>query len=1021
MTAHISWTVVRRFAAFLLVALGLFSPGLMATSAGVSGYTARDNAGGCGVCHATPVTNPITAVTITGAASLDNGVVSTYTVTINSNVSSVNAGIDVAAANGTLSAAAGGSTNVLNGEIIHAPKKLISGGVTTFSFNYTLPATSAAGSTHILYPTSAIGPSTGGSWRHGTNFTVTTKPPATSTVTPSNTTSTTVDLDWTGGGPEYKVVYKTGAVAPATDTDGTQVTLGAVSSTTVTGLSASTQYSFKVFSKLSSQPIFSTTGATTTITTNAPPVAAPRYVNASTGSDTTNCTVSATPCKTITYAMGQATTGTPGDTITVAPGTYNVALGEIFPIVYKSGVTLLSSGRAEATIIDATGANARVMTMTSTNSSTFMIGFTLMGGLVQPPADGSLALGGAILINGGSPRIGQCIFLGNEARGYDGTGSTFVSGGEGYGGAIYVSGGSPLIVNSVFRNNIARGGAGKSNFGGPTPGSSGGSGQGGAIYIGGATSGYVNNNTFYNNQARGGPGGFSLGGLGGSGGNASYGALHANGVYVTNNIFDANSATSGAGGGGTPNGGAGFASYGAMQYNSVPTGDALNNLFRGNTVDGAPSTGDTIGTNSKCFFNPGCPSVIYHAEPTNLRIRLSSPAAGQGAFTAGLPGEDFDSVIRANPPSIGAFEAKGLATTVALSSSANPSTVGQSVTFTATVSSPLGGTPTGTVNFKDGGFAFFCCMTLVAGQAQITTSALASGTHSITVEYLGDATYAPSTSAPLSQVVNNPNPPRLGNISTRGQVLTGNDRMIAGFIIGGAVAKTVVVNVAGPSLNQFGLAGLPNPTLTLVRSSDQATLKINDDWQTQAIPADVAAIQASGFQPNNAAEPAIIATLPPGAYTAIVEGVGGGTGVGLVGVFEVDHPEIPLVNISTRGQVLTGNDRMIAGFIVNGTGSQKVVVNVAGPSLNQFGLAGLANPTLTLVRSSDQTVIATNDDWQTQTNPGDVALIQASGFQPNNAAEPAIIATLPPGAYTAIVQGVGGGTGVGLVGVFTAP
>jgi hypothetical protein len=266
------------------------------------------------------------------------------------------------------------------------------------------------------------------------------------------------------------------------------------------------------------------------------------------------------------------------------------------------------------------------------------------------------------------------------------------------------------------------------------------------------------------------------------------------------------------------------------------------------------------------------------------------------------------------------------------------------------------------------------------------------------------------------------NPNRLFNISTRGQVLTGNDVMIAGFIISGTTPKTVVVNVAGPSLANFGITnGLANPTLTLVRSSDQAVLGTNDDWQSQGA-ANVTTIQVSGFQPNHAQEPAIVATLAPGAYTAIVSGVGNTTGVGLVGVFEMDRPDAAISNISTRGKVLTGNDVMIAGFIINGTTSKTVVVNVAGPSLVPFGIANaLLNPTLTLVRSSDQFVLGTNDNWQTQTNPGDVAAIQATGFQPNNSAEPALIATLPPGAYTAIVSGVGGSTGVGLVGVFAAP
>ena len=260
------------------------------------------------------------------------------------------------------------------------------------------------------------------------------------------------------------------------------------------------------------------------------------------------------------------------------------------------------------------------------------------------------------------------------------------------------------------------------------------------------------------------------------------------------------------------------------------------------------------------------------------------------------------------------------------------------------------------------------------------------------------------------------NTARLANLSTRGQVLTGNEVMIAGFVIGGSTPKTVVINVAGPSLANFGVANpLANPTLTLVRSSDNAVIATNDDWQSAS---NAAQIQASGFAPSNALEPAIMMTLAPGAYTAIVQGVGGGTGTGLVGVFEVDHPEAPLVNISTRGKVLTGNDVMIGGFVIQGA-PRKVVINVAGPSLANFGIANpLANPMVTLVRSSDNAVIEVNDNWQSASN---AAQIQASGFAPSNPLEPAILITLAPGAYTAIVQGSGGGTGVALIGVFAAP
>jgi hypothetical protein len=163
---------------------------------------------------------------------------------------------------------------------------------------------------------------------------------------------------------------------------------------------------------------------------------------------------------------------------------------------------------------------------------------------------------------------------------------------------------------------------------------------------------------------------------------------------------------------------------------------------------------------------------------------------------------------------------------------------------------------------------------------------------------------------------------------------------------------------------QYGITNaLSNPALTLVRSSDQVVLASNDNWQTAA---NAAQLSAAGFAPSNSLEAAILVDLPPGAYTAIVSGVGNGTGVAVIGVYEVDHPETPLINISTRGRVLTGNDVMIGGFIIDGSGPQRVAIVATGPSLAQYGIASpLADPTLALVRSSDQAVLATNDDWQT--------------------------------------------------------
>ena len=254
------------------------------------------------------------------------------------------------------------------------------------------------------------------------------------------------------------------------------------------------------------------------------------------------------------------------------------------------------------------------------------------------------------------------------------------------------------------------------------------------------------------------------------------------------------------------------------------------------------------------------------------------------------------------------------------------------------------------------------------------------------------------------------------NISTRARIQTGDNVLIGGFIVSGSTSKTVVVRARGPSLGAAGVANpLANPRLDLY--AGQTLLASNDDFGTAP---NLAALNASGFAPSNALESAILTTLPPGAYTAVISGVGNTTGVGIVEVFEVDQAGTPMVNISTRANVLTGDDVLIGGFIISGSTPMQVVVRARGPSLAAAGVTNpLANPMLQLFSGAAQ--IAVNDNWGTAAN---AATLTSSGFAPTNANEAAILTTLNPGAYTAIVSGSGGGTGVGIVEVFqvfTAP
>jgi photosystem II stability/assembly factor-like uncharacterized protein len=247
---------------------------------------------------------------------------------------------------------------------------------------------------------------------------------------------------------------------------------------------------------------------------------------------------------------------------------------------------------------------------------------------------------------------------------------------------------------------------------------------------------------------------------------------------------------------------------------------------------------------------------------------------------------------------------------------------------------------------------------------------------------------------------------RLAGISTRANVLTGDNVLIGGFIIGGSLPKTVVVRARGPSL---GIPGaMADPMLTIVPAAGGGNL-VNDDWQ---LDSNASALLASGFAPGDPKEAAILVTLNPGGYTAIVGGVGNTTGLAIVEVYEMDNPEVPLVGISTRGLVQTGDAVVIGGFIIQGSAAQTVVVRARGPSLGVTG--ALADPVLTIVPAAGGPNLV-NDNWQTDPN---AAALLASGFAPGTPLESAILVTLNPGAYTAIVTGAGNSTGLAIVEVY---
>jgi hypothetical protein len=255
--------------------------------------------------------------------------------------------------------------------------------------------------------------------------------------------------------------------------------------------------------------------------------------------------------------------------------------------------------------------------------------------------------------------------------------------------------------------------------------------------------------------------------------------------------------------------------------------------------------------------------------------------------------------------------------------------------------------------------------------------------------------------------------PQALNLSTRGVVSVGDNVLIGGFIVTGTDPKTMVLRALGPSLSGFGLSGVLTDPILSVHDSSGNVIATNDDWQTDPGASE---ITANGLAPTNPSESATLQTLAPAAYTVVVTGKDSTPGIGLVELYDLSPlSNSKLANISTRGSVGINDDVLISGFIVGDVASTTVVVRAIGPSLASSGVSGvLSDPTLTIY-DVNGSAIASNDNWQDDINSID---IEQNGLAPTNALESAIVLHLPAGAYSAIVRGVNGGTGVALAEVY---
>lgn len=319
---------------------------------------------------------------------------------------------------------------------------------------------------------------------------------------------------------------------------------------------------------------------------------------------------------------------------------------------------------------------------------------------------------------------------------------------------------------------------------------------------------------------------------------------------------------------------------------------------------------------------------------------------------------------------------------------------------------------------------------IVSGNATIDGAMLTlhdSGEVVVRATQAGTETVAPASADIVVRGIAVPRS-RVANVSSRLNVAEGDASrsFITGFYIAGTAPQRVLVRVAGPSLASFGVnAPLSNPRLQLFNAAGQVIAE-NDDWTASDVANTAAQVGAFAL-PNGSRDAALVATLTPGAYTLHVL-PNGGSGIALAEVYDaasVTGAPPPLVNISTRGFVDTGEAELTAGFVITGETPKRVLVRGIGPGLAGFNVPGaLVDTVLRIQRGT--TVIAQNDNWEvpaTGTAADVAAAATATGAFPLRAGsrDAAILITLDPGAYTATVAGAGGTTGAGLVEVYEVP
>ena len=266
---------------------------------------------------------------------------------------------------------------------------------------------------------------------------------------------------------------------------------------------------------------------------------------------------------------------------------------------------------------------------------------------------------------------------------------------------------------------------------------------------------------------------------------------------------------------------------------------------------------------------------------------------------------------------------------------------------------------------------------------------------------------------------------RLVNLSARTQVGTGAGITISGFVVAGAQPRTLLIRGVGPGLGSYGVGeAVPAPGLT-VHAGD-AVLATNSGWKTgdaDRIRAEASRLGAFAL-PEDGRDCALLTTFAPGIYTVHLGDRNGGSGVGLIEVYDAGTDETQnLVNLSARAFVGRDAAILISGFVVSGSSPATLLIRGIGPALAAYGVPGtLERPMLRVFAGSQP--IAANTGWSTATNADAVAAAAArvGAFAlPAGSADSALLVTLQPGIYTMQVSGSDNGTGIALAEIYLVP